>query len=92
MDGQTDGQQKNNMPPIFLCRSIKKSLPRYLTLTLTDDLDPKEKVLPQGMHNYVNYQSSITYIHAICPRLSGTVPEFATLSWRPGNYEIVPEI
>ena len=31
-------------------------------------------------------------IHAIRPGLSGTVPDFDTLSRRPGNYEIVPEI
>ena len=31
-------------------------------------------------------------IHAISPGLSGTVPDFDTLSWHPGNYEIVPEI
>ena len=31
-------------------------------------------------------------IHAIRPGLSGTVPDFDTLSQRPGNYEIVPEI
>ena len=32
------------------------------------------------------------HIHAIRPGLSGTVPDFDTLSRRPGNYEIVPEI
>ena len=31
-------------------------------------------------------------IHAICPELSETVSDFDTLSWRPGNNEIVPEI
>ena len=31
-------------------------------------------------------------IHAIRPGLSGTVPDFDTLSRRHGNYEIVPEI
>ena len=31
-------------------------------------------------------------IHAILLGLSGTVPDFDTLSRRPGNYEIVPEI
>ena len=31
-------------------------------------------------------------IHAIRPGLSGTVPDFDTLSRCPGNYEIVPEI
>ena len=31
-------------------------------------------------------------IHAIRPGLYGTVPDFDTLSRRPGNYEIVPEI
>ena len=31
-------------------------------------------------------------IHAIRPGLSGTIPDFDTLSQRPGNYEIVPEI
>ena len=31
-------------------------------------------------------------IHAIRPGLSGTVPDFDTLSRHPGNYEIVPEI
>ena len=31
-------------------------------------------------------------IHAIRPGLFGTVPDFDTLSRRPGNYEIVPEI
>ena len=31
-------------------------------------------------------------IHAICPGLARTVPDFDTLSRRPGKYEIVPEI
>ena len=31
-------------------------------------------------------------IHAIRPGLSGTVPDFGTVSRRPENYEIVPEI
>ena len=31
-------------------------------------------------------------IHAICPGLSGTLPDFDTLSRRPQKYEIVPEI
>ena len=35
---------------------------------------------------------NIICIHAIRPGLSGTVPDFATLSGRPGNYEIVLEI
>ena len=38
-----------------------------------------------------DYNQSLD-IHAIRPGLSGTVPDFDTLSWRPGNYEIVPEI
>ena len=40
-----------------------------------------------------NYHSAQAIsIHAICPTLSGTVPDFDTMSRCPGKYEIGPEI
>ena len=44
-------------------------------------------------HNvFYSTEIIISDIHAIRPGLSGTVPDFDTLSQHPGNYKIVPEI
>ena len=41
---------------------------------------------------FSDFFNEILIIHAIRPGLSGTVPDFDTLSRCPRNYEIVPEI
>ena len=61
----------------------------YVTLKFTKSRRKRQRIFSRVVGEYGPRTHSI---HAIRLGLSGTVPDFDTLSWHPGNYEIVPEI
>ena len=90
--GENAGYQEVSPAGLFNPFPNKPWFLRVYSTCLLKTLGKKDKLL---VTSNLSFSHSVFYpfgIHAIRPGLSGTVLDFDTLSWRPRNYEIVPEI